>query len=505
MMGLAQAMFAVQEQIPALLSGKPLHTPSTLVHEMFAKYSNGTKTEADLAAIDKGLDELFFHDFSAEDNERLADFVGAGDLFESETVQLPQVVPNKTIPLVTPPPQLVAAFPNVTVTQGRVKSVAYQTSKTANFSIPGPALANVSFADRFFNSTQVKWAQLGSNISSFQSKVDAGAAKRVQAPDPTITAAFRAALPSAKSLGAAYKKQQPSVPAIPTDPLPGLTAAGSTFWNAVNNNSLALQVSGRVAEHGDPLPSPDIKSVNVYGRWQNNTLLADQYLLNLTRTAFPANTGFDWLRPAVDVATAVPVADALAPAASFLQFRDPVLGQIAKTSTVTSAFGTSGAKTVFDPSANLAQTRAGKFNPANVYSMSKINLLEASFNQIQWRPCIARVGATGADASPDLIRIRPELIGVSIVGSRADPQLIDIGPHLIKVQAVGAQWNPEFVNVEPILVQVSPKVNVAGRAVAKWWQKDQPGAPARSRKFIPSKEKDKRLTLAPYAGPHTTG
>ena len=94
MMGLAQAMYAVQEQLPSLLKGKPIHAPSTLVHQMFAKYSNGTKTEADLASIDKGLDELFFHDFSSEDNERLVDFIGAGDLFNQETitVQPPQLV-----------------------------------------------------------------------------------------------------------------------------------------------------------------------------------------------------------------------------------------------------------------------------------------------------------------------------------------------------------------------------------------------------------------------------
>ena len=94
MMGLAQAMYAVQEQLPSLLKGNPIHAPSTLVHQMFAKYSNGTKTEADLASIDKGLDELFFHDFSSEDNERLVDFIGAGDLFNQETitVQPPQLV-----------------------------------------------------------------------------------------------------------------------------------------------------------------------------------------------------------------------------------------------------------------------------------------------------------------------------------------------------------------------------------------------------------------------------
>jgi hypothetical protein len=201
----------------------------------------------------------------------------------------------------------------------------------------------------------------------------------------------------------------------------------------------------------------------------------------------------------------VPLGDALAPVASYLQFRDPVLQGIAKTSTVTTANGASPARAVFDPSANLTAAIKGQFLPANTYSMAKVNLLEASFNQIQWRPCIARAGATGAETSPELIRVRPELIALSFVGARADPQLIDIAPHLIKVQAVGAQWNPEFVNVEPILVQVSPKVNVAGKAVAKEWQKDKPGAPAKSRRFVPSKEKDKRLTLAPYSGPHTTG
>ena len=115
-----------------------------------------------------------------------------------------------------------------------------------NFSIPGPALANISFVDRFLNSTQIKWAQLGSNISSFQTIVDKGAAKSVLPASPVITSAFQAALPSAKALGNAYKKRVPAVPAIPTDYLPGLTASGARFWNSVNNNSAALQFVGKV-------------------------------------------------------------------------------------------------------------------------------------------------------------------------------------------------------------------------------------------------------------------
>ena len=269
--------------------------------------------------------------------------------------------------------------------------------------------------------------------------------------------------------------------------------------------SFSQQVTEGLGVNAQALPTQDIKTTNIYSRWQNNTLQADDYRLNLTTTALPKNQGFDWLRPAVDAATSFPVGDAIAPAASYLQFRDPVLFGIAKTQTITTANGASPAVQVFDPSANQTAAQQGKFIPANVYAMSKVNLFEAAFNQIQWRPCIARAGATGAEASPELIRVRPELIAVSIVGARTEPQLIDISPHLIKVQAVGAQWNPEYINVEPILVQVSPKVNIAGKAVAKEWQKDKPGAPAKSRRFVPSKEKDKRLTLAPYAGPHTTG
>lgn len=117
-----------------------------------------------------------------------------------------------------------------------------------NFSIPGPALANISFVDRFLNSTQVKWAQLGSNVSSFQTFYDRGASRQVVPASPEITAAFKAALPSANALGNAYKKRVPAVPAIPTDPLPGLTASGTQFWNAVNNNSVALQFTGKVRE-----------------------------------------------------------------------------------------------------------------------------------------------------------------------------------------------------------------------------------------------------------------
>ena len=103
-------------------------------------------------------------------------------------------------------------------------------------------------------------------------------------------------------------------------------------------------------------------------------LQADAFALNLTRTAFPANAGFDWLRPAVDAATAVPLGDALAPGASYLQFRDPVLQNIAKTTTVTSANGASPAVQVFDPSANLAAAAQGRYVPSGTYSMAKVNL-----------------------------------------------------------------------------------------------------------------------------------
>ena len=127
-----------------------------------------------------------------------------------------------------------------------VLSFSSSQKPQGNFSIPGPALANISFVDRFLNSTQVKWAQLGSNITTFQTIVDKGAAKQVVPASPEIKSAFQAALPSAKSLGAAYNKRVPAVPVIPTDYLPGLTAAGSRFWNSVNNNSVALQFTGKV-------------------------------------------------------------------------------------------------------------------------------------------------------------------------------------------------------------------------------------------------------------------
>ena len=65
-------------------------------------------------------------------------------------------------------------------------------------------------------------------------------------------------------------------------------------------------------------------------------------------------------------------------------------------------------------------------------------------------------------------------------------------------QAVGSQINPELINVEPILVSVSPKVNMAGKAVAKPWQLTKPP------KFGPKPKEDK-LTLAPYPKPHTLG
>jgi hypothetical protein len=87
---LANMMTIVQTSLPDLLAGVGLpFEPNPLVHEMFVKYSNGTKTEADLAMLDKGLDELFAHDFTEEDKDHLANLLDVKDAFKKEGEPLP--------------------------------------------------------------------------------------------------------------------------------------------------------------------------------------------------------------------------------------------------------------------------------------------------------------------------------------------------------------------------------------------------------------------------------
>jgi len=114
LMGLTTMMMAVQEQLPSLLQGKPVTEPSTLVHEMFVRYANGTKTDADLSLISKGLDEIFTHEYTADDAAKAIDLVNAKDLF-ADAGPKPQLFPNTTIPFQAPP---VKVWPNMNATMG---------------------------------------------------------------------------------------------------------------------------------------------------------------------------------------------------------------------------------------------------------------------------------------------------------------------------------------------------------------------------------------------------
>jgi hypothetical protein len=126
LMGLTTMMMAVQEQLPSLLQGKPVTEPSTLVHEMFVRYANGTKTDADLSQISKGLDEIFTHEYTADDAAKAIDLVNAKDLF-ADAGPKPQLFPNTTIPFQAPP---VKAWPNMNATRGLKPNVYDPTNIT---------------------------------------------------------------------------------------------------------------------------------------------------------------------------------------------------------------------------------------------------------------------------------------------------------------------------------------------------------------------------------------
>ena len=301
--------------------------------------------------------------------------------------------------------------------------------------------------------------------------------------------------------------------------------------------------------HTPPPPPPPSILQNLPKKKQADLLQKDAILLNLTTTALPPNQGFDKLRPIVDAITSDPIGDALAPAMSFFQFRDPVLKNVAISRTTTTAKGISAAKNIYSRGA-VNNTRYGsKDYPgvgSNVQAMQKINLFSFGFNKIQYRPCIVSESYTAASASAELVRIRPEGVGISATGAEFAPRLLDVSPVLIKIQAVGAQasreasrrrqgsgggrrgaraWRaarpgrcarharhhhppspppthppttttPQFMNVEPLLISLSPKVNLVGRAVPKPWQLTKPP------KFGPQPYEDK-LTLPPYPKPHT--
>ena len=175
--------------------------------------------------------------------------------------------------------------------------------------------------------------------------------------------------------------------------------------------------------------------------------------------------------------------------------------------------GTSTPKRIFDPSANTTFLYKSKprYVPSATLGQQQIRLADFSFQQFQYRPCIVSEGLTGVSASPEFIRVRPAAISISATGASVDPQFLTVDPTLIKLQAQGVQANPDFLNVEPILVSVAPKVNIAGKAVAKKWQISRPGAPSKAMRFKSqggfklTPEEDKRKTLAPYPKPHTIG
>jgi hypothetical protein len=120
---LANMMTIVQTTLPELMGGMGLpFEPSPLVHEMFVKYSNGTKTEADLAMIDKGLDELFSHDFTEDDKSKLVDFMDMKDVFNKKGEPLP----GKDIDLPVKTPK---EWPTITVRRERESGESGENGK----------------------------------------------------------------------------------------------------------------------------------------------------------------------------------------------------------------------------------------------------------------------------------------------------------------------------------------------------------------------------------------
>ena len=147
---------------------------------------------------------------------------------------------------------------------------------------------------------------------------------------------FNKELSMARKVGAAYKTKNPTVKQ-PGDPFSSLNATEAAIWRKKNNNTKALAAVGVLTGANinmTGLPASKTKSFNLYKENQAELLALDAQKLNLTREAFPTNTGYDWLRPVVDKLTSAPIDDRVAPALSYLEFRDPVLGEIANAKTV---------------------------------------------------------------------------------------------------------------------------------------------------------------------------
>ena len=477
-MSLTTMMMAAQEQLPNIMSGKPMGEPSALVHEMFVRYANGTKTDADLAEISQGLDELFTHKFDADDADKALNLINAKDLFADKAPK-PQLIANATLNWTAP---AVKAWtqPNFT------KPLPYVTVNKINYTT-----APVTKIDNIAAAKYADWNKSAVAIAAAQANWDKAAATNVLPVPGQLSQSgglFKKELAMAKAVGNAYKTKDPAVRPYPSDWMPGKTTAGNRFWIAADNQTALLALSGALLganKNITALPSPKIKPVNIYKDTEKAIIQEDINKLNLTRTAFPAKQGFDWLRPAIDVVTSDPVGDAVAPALAFKEFRDPTLFGVATSKTTVSTKGNSSAKGIFDPSSNTTLLRKDnlKFNYNTANAQTKINLFNLGGSMFQYRPCIFSESWTGASATAELIRIRPELIGVSATGANADPVLIDVNPHILKVQAQGAQYNPDLINIEPYVISIAPRVNLAGKAVPMRWQVNRPGAPAKGNMF----------------------
>jgi len=528
---LANMMTLVQTSLPDLLAGVGLpFEPSPLVHEMFVKYSNGTKTEADLAMLDKGLDELFSHDWTEDDKDKLAGLMDVKEAFKKEGEPLPA----KDLDLPAKDPK---QWPDFEVrrreregggeSRERMESADREREK-------GSGRTRMSFTTRLsspsHNQQQPKdlvrldvkgykpsfpekphdelddkndeiLAKQEAHTDYVQDKIADLQAKLDAKVDPTvknISAIKAKATAVAKAFGQAYTNKTAPVNYTYSDAkIKGEKALWTAIYNKTNLGGL---------KNGS-LPKPKWVTINLPKKHQADLLQADSLKLNLTKLAFPTNKGKDPLRPLIDVMTSDKIGDHIAGVTPFLTFRDPILKKVARSRTsVSTKVSTTGADPsalkVYDREKPKTWTDAKGGYKGDVsgggFGMSKVDLFNFGISKFQYRPCIFAEGYTGVGVGAELLRIRPEGLSVGFDGLRVSPKLIDVAPVLVKVQAVGSQINPELINVEPILVSVSPKVNMAGKAVAKPWQLTKPP------KFGPKPKEDK-LTLPPYPKPHTLG